>query len=91
MYGLSLSNTSAPNCAAGMEISASPAIHQRGGQRKKLIAHDDEAYLLHYYLQRGILPDYILSLDTLSRAFLAASMATAQEERRQFWGLGGDG
>ena len=57
---------------------------------QKLIAHDDEAYLLHYYLQRGILPDYILSLDTLSRAFLAASMATAQEERRQFWGLGGD-
>ena len=55
------------------------------------MAHDDEAYLLHYYLQRGILPDYILSLDTLSRAFLAASMATAQEERRQFWGLGGDG
>lgn len=41
--------------------------------------------MLHHYLQRGITPVYILSLDLPSRLFYMASMETALEERAKMF------
>lgn len=38
-------------------------------------------YLLHYYVQKGWHADDFLALDTESRAFYAASMLAALEEK----------
>lgn len=38
--------------------------------------------MLHYYLQRGLPPEHILSLPSLDRNFYFASMQIAIEEER---------
>ena len=40
---------------------------------------DDELYTLAYYLQKGITPEYILSLPPLNRTFYTAAMLAATE------------
>ena len=58
---------------------------------KKLISRDGETYFLHFYLQKGITPEYILNLSLEERLFYFASMETAIEERRKLFAFEGNG
>lgn len=39
-------------------------------------------YMLHYYLQKGIMPDKILSLSPVEQMFFEASMVLASKEMK---------
>lgn len=58
---------------------------EAAGHIKKLIKGDDEMYMLHYYLHRGITPEHILSLPSVNQMFYAASMELAFEEKKAFY------
>ena len=47
--------------------------------------------MLHFYLQKGITPEYILNLSLEERLFYFASMETAIEERRKLFAFEGNG
>lgn len=59
----------------------------RGGRFKKVIAQDGDAYLLHYYIQKGWKAEEFLSLDLESRLFYQASMLVALDERAKMFSL----
>lgn len=46
-------------------------------------------YFLHYYIQKGITPEYLLSLSLEERLFYYASMLKAIEERKQMFAVSG--
>jgi len=54
---------------------------------KKVIAQDGDAYLLHYYIQKGWKAEEFLSLDLESRLFYQASMLVALDERAKMFSL----
>ena len=39
--------------------------------------------MLHYYLEKGITPEYILSLPPINQLFYAGSMALAGEDYKE--------
>ena len=41
--------------------------------------------MLHYYLQKGIMPDKILGLSPLEQSFFMASINLAREEDEKKW------
>lgn len=43
--------------------------------------------MLHYYIQRGFNPEYILNLDLESKLFFKASMDITLEEKSRFFNL----
>ena len=45
--------------------------------------------MLHYYLQKGFRPEYILGLSPLEKLFFFASMEKTLEERKQLFSDGG--
>ena len=50
---------------------------------------DGEAYLLHYYIQKGWKIEEFLGLDQLQRLWYHASMVVAMEERAKMFDFGG--
>ena len=51
------------------------------------MAQDGDAYLLHYYIQKGWKAEEFLSLDLESRLFYQASMLVALDERAKMFSL----
>lgn len=56
-------------------------VWQQCKSHKKLIEGDDELFMLHHYLQRGIPPEHILALSPAEQAFYMASCMLAMETR----------
>lgn len=46
---------------------------------------DDELYLVHHYLKKGIMPEVILNLSEAERLFFTASYSLEIEEENKKW------
>ena len=54
-------------------------------RRKKVIKSDEDALLIHYYLQRGFTPEYIMNLSFLEKQFFTASAELETERENEKW------
>ena len=52
---------------------------------------DDELYMIHHYLQRGILPEKVLARPEIEKVFFLASAKKANDDEYAKWkALGGE-
>ncbi len=40
--------------------------------------------MIHYYIQKGFSPDYLINLSYLEKAFFVASMQISQKEKERY-------
>lgn len=52
---------------------------------KKAIESNDDLYLIHHYLKKGIMPEVILKLTEAERLFFTASYVLELEEENKKW------